>query len=367
MANVKYLEERVSSKGITTWAGTPSLALKRDINAIFFTTKDKARAVDICTKWSDDFEEFKKGITQKKYISDNSVAGLVDAFYETSNYMRLSTNSKASYKQLLNYALEMRVGMSNTTLGQTLHRHVTAKMAEKIHTQLQSDVSSHRAVHVCKVLKRVWFVGWRLGLTQSNPFSKMGLVSLPVREVRWEQDHIDIFVAKADEMGLWSVGTLALLCYHLCQRVGDMRQLTWDNYENSVFKFVQEKSRTVKNPPGKIMILPSNRELDERLSVLPRRNRGNFIILNERTERPYTKWAYKSVAEVRKASGLPFELKISDLRRTGATELGEAGCTTDEIMSQTGHIDRDVVNVYVKQTPIMAVTASEKRQKRFGR
>lgn len=367
MANVKYLSKQVSSKGIVTWACNPSSALKRDLQVAHVTKNDKATAIRICEKWQTDFEDYQRGISRKQYINENSVTGLVKAFYETSNYARLSANSKDTYKQLLEYALSMRVGMSNISLGQTLHKNITASMAEKIHNQLQSDVSSHRAVHVCKVLRRVWFVGFRLGLTQANPFSKMGLVSLPSRDVRWEQDHIDTFVAKADEMGLWSVGTLALLCYHLCQRVGDMRQLTWGNYEDGVFDFVQEKSRTVRKPRGNVMIQPSNPELEKRLSILPRRNRDDFMILNERTGRPYTRWAYKSVSEVRKAAGLPFELKISDLRRTGATEAGESGCTEDEIMALTGHTSRDVVNVYVKKTPIMAASASEKRQRRFGR
>jgi len=367
MGNIKYLEKKVSSKGIITWGVNPSKPLRDKLFLSYESYTDKKTAIARCTDYEEQFELYKLGMDLKRGVKDTTVQGLVDAYYSTSNWLRLSVNSKNTYKQLLGYICDCRIGNSNISFGETLHRKITAETAELLHKQLCKDVSNHRAVHVCKVLRRVWFVGHRLALTQSNPFSKMGIVSLPDREVRWEQDHIDLFVAKADEMEMSSVGTLALLCYHLCQRVGDMRQLTWSCYQNDTFCFVQEKSRTVKKPEGTQMILDTNVYLEERLSRLTRRRDTDFIIINERTGRPYTKWAYKAVAEVRKAAGLPEELKISDLRRTGATEAGESGCTTDEIMALTGHTDRQIVNIYVKKTPVMATNASNKRLKRFGR
>ena len=52
---------------------------------------------------------------------------------------------------------------------------------------------------------------------------------------------------------------------------------------------------------------------------------------------------------------------IGDLRRTGATELGEANCTEDEIRAITGHKSRQVVSTYVKTSLRMATTAQRKR------
>ena len=38
------------------------------------------------------------------------------------------------------------------------------------------------------------------------------------------------------------MGTLAMLCYDLCQRPGDMRQLTWEQFDGESFDFYQEKT-----------------------------------------------------------------------------------------------------------------------------
>jgi site-specific recombinase XerD len=365
MANIKYLEEHISKKGVVTWGANPSKPLREKLFLTYESFNNKKEATQRCLDFEKQYRDYKRGIDKQIHITESSVAGLITAFYQTSNWSRLSVNSKNTYRQLLTYICNCRVGNSNITFGETFHQNITAETAELLHAQMCKDVSEHRAVHVCKVLRRVWFVGFRLGRTRSNPFSKMGLVTLPSRDVRWKEEHIDAFVKKADEMNVSSIGTLALLCYHLCQRVGDMRQLTWNNYENGTFTFVQEKSRTVKKPKGNLMILDTNEFIDTRLHNLKRGNGSDFIIINERTGRPYTKWAYKAVAEVRKAAGLPEELKISDLRRTGATEAGEAGCTEDEIMALTGHTSRDVVNVYVKKTSIMATNASNKRLQRY--
>jgi len=365
MGSIKYLERHQLSTGEISWGANPSKAVREALLVKYESYKDKKDAVDRCMEWEKAFLDYKRGMDRKKHISENSVNGLVAAYKNTSNWDRLSVNSKNTYNQLIHSVMETRIGRSNITFGQTLHHNITVKVAESLHKQLCNDVSEHRANHVCKVLRRVWFVGFRLGLTRSNPFSKMGLVTLPSRDVRWEKGHVDIFVKQADKMGLTSIGTLALMCYHLCQRIGDMRQMRWGNYDlqgDGFFDFVQEKSRTVRKPQGNLVSVPVYDEvLKERLGRLTRGGKDDFIILNERTGRPYTRWAYKAVAEVRKAAGLPEELKISDLRRTGATEAGEAGLTEDEIMSLTGHTSREVVSVYVKKTRRMASTAARKR------
>lgn len=365
MGTVKYLERHVLSTGEVAWAANPSKAVKEALLVKYKRCKSKHEAISMCLDWENRYRDYKRGIDRKIYISENSVAGLVAAYKATSNWKRLSANSKATYTQLIGSVLNITIGTSNVSFGDTLHHNIAIKQAEALHEQLCRDVSEHRANHVCKVLRRVWFVGFRTGLTRSNPFSKMGLASLPPREVRWEKKHIDIFVKQADKMGLWSIGTLALMCYDLCQRIGDMRQMRWGNYNihgDYFFDFVQEKSRTVRKPQGNLVSVPvMNEQLKERLDSLPRGGKDDFIILFERTGRPYTKWANKTVSEVRKAAGLPSELWISDLRRTGATEAGEAGLTDTEIMALTGHTSREVVSVYVKTTRRTASTAARKR------
>ena len=49
-------------------------------------------------------------------------------------------------------------------------------------------------------------------------------------------------------------------------------------------------------------------------------------------------------------AGLSSELRLSDLRRTGTTEMVEAGVGMAQIMSVTGHANPSSVKPYLKNT-----------------
>jgi len=87
----------------------------------------------------------------------------------------------------------------------------------------------------------------------------------------------------------------------------------------------------------------------------PRPINGEFI--------PYS--IYKLPLHARKvmdAAGLPQELRLSDLRRTGTTEMVEAGVGMAQIMSVTGHANPSSVKPYLKNTLSSANSALTARQ-----
>ena len=49
-------------------------------------------------------------------------------------------------------------------------------------------------------------------------------------------------------------------------------------------------------------------------------------------------------------ANLPSELRMMDLRRTGTTEMVEAGVSMGQIMSVTGHANPQSVKPYMKNT-----------------
>ena len=63
-------------------------------------------------------------------------------------------------------------------------------------------------------------------------------------------------------------------------------------------------------------------------------------------------------------AGLPDELRIADLRRTGTTEMVEAGVGIAQIMSVTGHANPQSVKPYMKNTLASAEYALTERNKR---
>jgi len=62
-------------------------------------------------------------------------------------------------------------------------------------------------------------------------------------------------------------------------------------------------------------------------------------------------------------AGLSKELRLSDLRRTGVTEMVEAGVGMGQIMSVTGHVNPASVKPYMKNTLKSAELALTTRKK----
>jgi integrase len=237
-----------------------------------------------------------------------------------------------------------------------LAQNVRKDHVQKLYAYLMDEVSPHRARHTIKFLKRVWNVCEANDKLRGNPFKIIQLDTDPICDVVWTERQVTRFVEASDELGYWSIGTLALLCYDLCQRPGDMRQLRWDNFDGETFTFIQEKTK------ASIIVDASPRIISR---IVPRHNQAgsNETIVNyEKTGKPYDRWKYNEIAQkIRKHCMLPDKLKIKFLRHSGATVLGESGATEDEISAVTGHKSRQMLNIYVKKTKKMASSAQNKR------
>lgn len=351
---VKYVERRQRQDGRVLWVVNPAQHLKDAVGARYdqFELLDEANAYaqDVLDAYAD----YKRGIKREVRAAMASVDGLFEYYKSTKDYKELKENSKRMYHNMIQQASLLHIRGSNVRFGEMKASNVGPELADKLYDQVKEVKSLHRATTMCKVLRKVWFVGLRAGRVKSNPFQKMGLKKLDDRTVLWEPEQVAKFIQTADEMGMKSIGTMALLCYDLCQRPGDMRQITWDNYRNGVFTFFQEKTNTEVN-------IPASPRLRERLASFER-TEGGHIVLCEATGRPYDRRLYsKWASKVRSEAGLPFELQIRDLRRTGATEMAEAGCTEDELRSVTGHQSRDVLSIYVRPTTKLAASGINRR------
>jgi len=359
----KYVERRVRANS-TVWAVNPPKNVREALEIGYEQYTDREIAAQRSRDIVEAYQSYKIGSKKQDYLKNNSVGGLLTSYKKTNSWTRLKPNSKRTYNQIFDNAMHLRLGQSPMFLKDMLAANVDVSHAEAIFQQVNKDISQHRANNVCKVLRRIWFVGMRLGIVKSNPFTKMGLRTLPSRVVMWEPEQVTQFIKTADSMGIWSMGTLALLCYDLCQRPGDMRQLRWSDYQNGQFSFTQEKTQTVVD-------IPASPRLLERLANPPRiavkgtmpfkRYNDPTIIIYEPTGQPLTRFYNRVTARIRNAAGLPFELQMRDLRRTGATEMAEAGCTEDELRSVTGHQSRDVLSIYVRPTKRLAQAGINKR------
>lgn len=355
--HIKYLEERKRANGRMIWVVNPPKYVREAVGAEYEQFEDRSDAVARAGAVSQAYIDHKNGQKSDIRIQSDTVDGLF-AFYKTTNeYAKLKENSRRYYRLNYRTASEMRLGQSNILFGGMLAKSVNTTHADKLFQTAKAAVSEHRAVGVIKILRKVWNVGKRHGRVQVNPFEKMGLAGLEPRVVLWEPEQVDVFIAKADEMGLWSIGTIAMMAYHLCQRPGDMRQLRWSNFDGNAFTFLQEKTGVKVEIPASPALV--ERLKDRRASV---NDWDQFIALCETTMNGYDRFLYtKYSRKVRQAAGLPDQLQIRDLRRTGATEMAEAGATEDELRSVTGHQSRDVLSIYVRPTRKLAAAGIFKR------
>ena len=356
MANkVKYLQQKKLSDGTIKWVFNPPAYLKSAIGASFEQYSNKSDAVMRCVQAENQYTLFKTA-NAPQIIDPASVSGIIAMYKTTNAWTKLKPNSHVTYNQMFNSALWRRIGKHKSPFGSMLANNITNMDAQHLYTQLESDVSEHRARHTTKIMKRVFNVAEKLSKVRTNPFRSVELGAETIRDVLWKEEQVLRFIATADKMGYWSMGTLVLLCYDLCQRPGDMRQITWDFFDGVGFEFVQEKTGT------KLYVEASPRLASR---ILPRRNQGgpnDTIVVYENTGRAYDNRMYNKLAnQIRNLAILPSKLKIACLRHSGATILGESDATEDQISAVTGHKSRQMLNIYVKKTKRLAQTAQQKR------
>lgn len=356
MPKFMYEKDRKTGK---IYVVSPPSYVKEAVGAEYAQFEDRQAAVAHAQNISDQWDAHRMAEGGKAVTLDKSVEGVIRWYQTTPAWDKLKINSRKFYRLLFDTALDVRLGKAKFPFAMYTARNVTAQNADDLYMHIKRTVSEHRAYHVLKVLRRVWNVARRSNKVGHNPFEKMDLSAPSSRVVLWEPEQVALFIATADSTGANSVGTLALLCYDLCQRPGDMRQLKWGNYSGGVLSFIQEKT-------GTEIQIPASPRLQERLDALktPSAAQEDFIVVKESCGLPYDRWGYAKVARrVRDAAGLPKELQIRDLRRTGATEMAESGCTEDELRSVTGHKDRDVLNIYVRPSTKLAMAGINRRFK----
>lgn len=315
----------------------------------------KAYSFEVQSKYATHARDSRK---QRKLVA-SSVRGLVDFYRSTEDFQNLSESSVRSYQLMSRTALETVLPGARLALGDMKATDVTKDVVRQFIQVVREQYSHHRAVHCVKVMRLVWSTAENHDKITGNPWRKPKLKSTPKREILWTHGQVERFIAAADELGLHSMGTMALMCYSMCQRPSDIRNMLWKHLDNGFFEFRQQKT-------GTEVYVPLVGVLAERLKDIADKNYrednpDDHILKYEVTGKPYTQWDYAKLArKIKKHAGLPDSLKIGDLRRTGTTRLANSGCTEDELMSVTGHKSREIISTYVKRSRETAAGAMRK-------
>jgi integrase len=220
------------------------------------------------------------------------------------------------------------------------------------------------ANHIVASSRKVYSFGMEMGYVEYNPFSTFKCKVNKPRKVVWTRDQITTLLDFCySDFKYRSIGLIVQMSYEWCQRVGDMRLLKFENidFNNKVLNLEQSKRGASVSLPISDnlfeMLQEQKRDYDfqEYVAPVPKAIRSSY--------NPYTLHRLSIVArKAIKLCGLPNELRIADLRRTGTTEMVEAGVSMGQIMSVTGHANPQSVKPYMKNTLDSAKNALTTRQ-----
>jgi integrase len=141
------------------------------------------------------------------------------------------------------------------------------------------------------------------------------------------------------------------MAYEWCQRIGDMRVLKWENVDLPRGHLYLEQSKR-----RSVVFLP----ISDGLTAMLKEQKEDFgfqpyvcpkIKPVQGEYKPYGMYEVGMLARrVMRRIGLSDELRLMDLRRTGVTEMVDAGVDISQIMSVTGHTNIGSVQPYIKNT-----------------
>ena len=208
----------------------------------------------------------------------------------------------------------------------------------------------------------------KYGWCKHNPIKGVEMISTEARSVMWQPEQVMSYLNTAySDFKTRNVGLIAQMAYEWGQRVGDMRQLTWDMYdkESGVLHLTQSKRRATVHLPAsdnlKEMLTQQHNEFGWQKYVAPN--------LNTPKDDGYGCYSDQAIRLIHRKildrAGLSRELRLSDMRRTATTEMIEAGVGLAQLMQVTGHANPQSVKPYMKNTLRGATLAMQMRGNRL--
>jgi integrase len=316
------------------------LAIRRKIHGHYY-----------CSNWYDYFV----GVWAMTTFND-----MVSDYYSSYEYNDLRDETKADYKYLIGQVLDTKVeGRIFRSLDV---KQLTTKMC-KLAYNTWCDRGIHFANKTMAIARVVYNHGLRMEMVNNNPFNAVRRRKPKSRTTLWDKEHIVQLLDTAySDFNTRNLGLIAQMAYEWCQRVGDMRLLKWSSidFEHRRVHILQSKRRAEVYLPisDDLMDMLEQQHEDfgfqEYVAPRPYPIQGKY--------EPYT--IYKMSKHGRtliRSAGLPDTLRLSDLRRTGTTEMVQAGVGIGQIMSVTGHANPQSVKPYIKNTFDAANYALTKR------
>lgn len=386
--DVPYLERRAGAGGKFIYYWVPATRLRRQGWKVQRLSDDLDQAVDEARALNAELNTWRKGTASTDlhlkppaqpapatpYVKAGTIGALI-AEYKTSRFWKkLKPNTKARYLSDLKLIEEWSNG------GTAPIQSITPARVQMLYEKFY-EKTPRKAAGVVAMLRNLMEYARRTDKIAVNPAAQPGISYDPTDPVIWPREAVAHYVATADKMGWWSVGTAVMLNEWFGQRKPDLLELSRKIYRNGGFHFKQGKT-------GARVILPIDlvphlvQRLEEEFARQAGRGiSGTAILISERTGQPFNKNTFtQTFAEIRAEAAkamprvvMPFDPEIAEpfealwfsrLRHTAVTRLADAGCEVPQIAAVTGHTPSTVhkiLNHYLVATAEQAKEAFLKR------
>tara|TARA_R100000742_G_C4277350_1_gene99144 strand:- start:1278 stop:2159 length:882 start_codon:yes stop_codon:yes gene_type:complete len=286
---------------------------------------------------------------------------ITEEYYLSHDFKNLRDETKAHYKYCLDNV--MTTSIDDIILGEVDVSQLSTKQA-KLAYDLWCDRGISFANHIMATARMVFNYAVRMEHCNINPFATVRRRATQPRKVVWTKGDVKkLLDAAYSDFSTRNIGLIAHMAYEWCQRVGDMRMLTWDAIDFEKKRVVIQQSKRNAQVELPIdddlldMLIQQEQDFGFQQYVAPRpvSYRGVY--------EPYS--MYKLPLHARKLMddvGLSKDLRLSDLRRTGVTEMVDAEVSIGQIMSVTGHANPQSVKPYLKNTYVSANNALTARK-----
>jgi integrase len=286
---------------------------------------------------------------------------LVDDYYLSHDFKELRDATKVHYRYCLGAVLATNI--DGAVVGEVDCSKLSTKQSKLAYDQW-CDRGISTANHILAIARLLYNYALRMEHCFVNPFATVRRRTTQPRKVVWCREDVQrLLDAAYSDFSTRNIGLIAHMAYEWCQRVGDMRLLKWNaiDFEKRRVIILQSKRNAMVELPIDDdlydMLVQQEKDFGFQEYVAPRPVPRHGVYA------PYSQ--YKLPLHARKLmddAGLSKELRLSDLRRTGVTEMVDAEVGIGQIMSVTGHANPQSVKPYLKNTFVSANNALTARK-----
>ena len=341
----RYVQERVSPSGDISYRfNPPQILVDEGIVKRESYGSDLKQVRKIVKQHNDSIDKWRQEQLEIVTVKPSSkVTDLINYYYQSNDFNMLRDTTKVDYRYFLT--------ILHQTMGWRKYDKITSKIAKQAYEDWVKRGISF-ANHAATCASRVYNYAIQMEHATQNPWTNIKRKNTVQRKVTWSHGEVIKFLDMAyTDFEYRNIGLIVQMVYEWCQRLGDMRTLRWDNIDFTYgrLELEQSKRRAEVNLPISDNLLHMLKEqqedfgFQEYVAPHPRPMDGKY--------NPYAMERLSKVGRrVMRLAGLPEELRLMDIRRTGVTQMDKKGVSINQIMSVTGHTHMASVKPYLKHS-----------------